>query len=646
MPDTRPGITFDAEGVCSACRHYENRKNVDWDARFKEFEAYCDKYRGMNGPGGYDCAVAVSGGKDSHFQVWMLKEVMHMNPILFSVEDNFPMTQAGIHNLKNISEEFGCTIISCKPNIKVQKTLMRKFFEKYGKPTWYVDRLIYTFPLHMAAKFNTPMLCYGENVSFEYGGNADKETYSAMGQIENGVAVGMPMEELLGDGVTEKDLSLTLAPSAEERAKLDPFYMSYFVPWNSYKNYQIAKAHGFHDLTHEWDRTHHAENFDQIDSRAYLVHSWLKYPKFGHAAATDYTARYIRYGMMTREEAIPIIKERDGKLDPLCVRDFCEFCGYTEHDIFGNQAPFYFDLSCKDLYQTLSLGATCHIFSKKLFTFPMLLLKEMERVGVTAINWATSAFHFVASSGALSKCAPPTLRKAALGGEALQARYVNAWKAAIPGLEVVNMYGPTETTVDCAAFHLTRDYRDDEAIPIGKACRNMQIILLDKDGKSVPDGEAGEICVRGSGLASGYFGNWEKDDECFIQNPTTVFPHILYRTGDIAVKKDDGLLYFLSRQDGQIKHMGYRIELGEIETALHSVDGIAAAACLFDRSRDRILCIYEGEPDAAALARAMRRLVPKYMLPNIYEKLDALPMNANGKIDRVKLKEQFIHAED
>ena len=100
------------------------------------------------------------------------------------------------------------------------------------------------------------MLCYGENVSFEYGGNADKETYSAMDQIENGVAVGMPMEELLGDGVTEKDLSLTLAPSAEERAKLDPFYMSYCVPWNSYKNYQIAKAHGFHDLTHELSLIH------------------------------------------------------------------------------------------------------------------------------------------------------------------------------------------------------------------------------------------------------------------------------------------------------------------------------------------------------------------------------------------------------
>ena len=163
------------------------------------------------------------------------------------------------------------------------------------------------------------------------------------------------------------------------------------------------------------------------------------------------------------------------------------------------------------------------------------------------------------------------------------------------------MYGPTETTVDCAAFHLTRDYRDDEAIPIGKACRNMQIVLLDKDGKPVPDGEAGEICVRGSGLASGYFGNWEKTTECFIQNPTNpYFRDILYRTGDIAVKKDDGLLYFLSRQDGQIKHMGYRIELGEIETALHSVDGIAAAACLFDRNRDRNCLHLRGEPDAAA----------------------------------------------
>ncbi len=342
MPDTRPGIQFDEHGVCTACNHYEGRKNIDWEARFAEFKALCDKYRGCNGPGGYDCAVAASGGKDSHFQVYMLKEVMGMNPIIFTVEDNFPMTNAGVHNLKNISEEFGCTLISCKPNIKAQKALMRKFFEEAGRPTWYLDRLIYTFPLHMAAKFNTALLCYGENVSYEYGGAEDKETYSAKSQIENGVAVDIPTEQLLIEGkVSKNDLSLLSAPAPEDMAKLDPFYLSYFTPWSSYKNYQLAKSRGFRDLTHEWDRTHHAENFDQIDSRAYLVHSWMKYPKFGHAAATDYTARYIRYGLMTREEAIPIIKERDGSLDPLSVRDFCNFCGYRESEFWAIVDKFY-----------------------------------------------------------------------------------------------------------------------------------------------------------------------------------------------------------------------------------------------------------------------------------------------------------------
>lgn len=341
MPDTRPGISFDDAGVCTACNHFEARKRVDWEDRMAEFRQKCEQYRGMNGPGGYDCAVAVSGGKDSHYQVYVLKELMGMNPILFCAEDNFPMTEAGKHNLQNISEAFGCTIISCKPNIRAQKVLMRKFFEKYGKPTWYVDRLIYTFPLHMALKFNTPFLCYGENVSFEYGGSGDEETYSARGQMENGVAVGMPQQELLGDGVTENDLSLTKAPTPEELKKLDPFYLSYFMPWNSVRNYQLSKSRGFHDLTHEWDRTHHAENFDQIDSRAYLVHSWLKYPKFGHAAATDYTARYIRYGLMTRPEAIEVIRKRDGALDPLCVRDFCAFCGYTEPEFWAIMDRFY-----------------------------------------------------------------------------------------------------------------------------------------------------------------------------------------------------------------------------------------------------------------------------------------------------------------
>lgn len=335
MPDTRPGISFNEEGVCSACQSFEKRQEVNWASRYQEFEKLCDKYRGMNGSS-FDCAIAVSGGKDSHYQVYLMKEVMKMNPILFSVEDNFDMTEAGKNNIKNISEEFGCPIISLKPDRKAQKKLMKYTFENYGKPTWFIDRLIYTFPLLMAKKFNTPLLVYGENVSYEYGGSDAIETYSARNQLSNGVASDIDIDELLKiEGITEQVLELTKAPTLEELDQLDPIYVSYFIPWNSFANYQFAKTRGFKDLTHEWDRTHHVENFDQIDSRAYLVHSWLKYPKFGHASATDYAARFVRYGLLTREEAITLVKKHDHALDPKCVDDFIAFMGYTAHEFWS-----------------------------------------------------------------------------------------------------------------------------------------------------------------------------------------------------------------------------------------------------------------------------------------------------------------------
>ena len=288
----------------------------------------------MNGPNGYDCMIAVSGGKDSHFQVYILKEVMGMNPLLVSAEDNFPMTEAGKHNIKNISEAFGCDLISMKPNIKAQKAIMRYTFEKYGKPTYFVDRYIYTYPLYMALKFNTPLLVYGENVGYEYGGADAVETYSAREQIYNGVGYGIPTEELLRDGVTMKDLNFFEPPTKEQIATLDPIYLSYFLEWNSFKNYEIAKKFGFHDLTHEWKRTHHVEQMDQVDSPAYLIHPWMKYPKFGHATATDYASRMVRYGMITREEAVKLVREHDHNLDPRCVREFCQFLGYSEREFW------------------------------------------------------------------------------------------------------------------------------------------------------------------------------------------------------------------------------------------------------------------------------------------------------------------------
>ncbi len=342
MPDTRPGITFNRQGICSACQAFDNRKYVNYQDRFEELKKLCDKYREMNGPDGYDCMIAVSGGKDSHFQTYIMKEVMGMNPLLVTVEDNFPLTDAGVHNLKNISEVFGCDLISMKPNINAQKAIMRYTFENYAKPTYYTDRYIYTYPLHMAVKFNTPFLIYGENVNYEYGGVQRQENYSAKEQINNGVASGIEVDELVKiEGVANKALNFFNTPSQEEINNLDPIYLSYFVEWNSYENYKLALKFGFHDLRNEWQRTHHIEDYDQIDSRAYLVHPWLKYPKYGHTITTDYASRYVRYGLISREEAIKLVIKHDHDLDSLCVRDFCEFLGYSEREFWSIVDGFY-----------------------------------------------------------------------------------------------------------------------------------------------------------------------------------------------------------------------------------------------------------------------------------------------------------------
>ncbi len=333
MPDTRPHITFNEDGVCIACQNNERKQQIDWDARFDELKKLCDKYR-RNKEGVYDCIIAVSGGKDSHYQVYVMKELMGMNPLLITVEDFFTMTEAGKHNIQNISEAFGCNIISFKPNRRAAKVISRYMFEKYGRPLWYVDRLLYTVPLYYAAALNIPLLVYGENVSYEYGGIDDKETYSAREQVFNGVAPGVEFQELVDAGVPMDELTYLEAPSRDLLDKLDPIYLSYFVEWNGIKNYEFAKRRGFKDLTHEWDRTNHIENFNQIDSYGYLLNAWMKFPKYGHAYATDYASRWVRYGLLTREEAVKLVEERDHNVDPKIVEDFCNFTGMTIEEFY------------------------------------------------------------------------------------------------------------------------------------------------------------------------------------------------------------------------------------------------------------------------------------------------------------------------
>lgn len=325
MPDTRPGLIFNDNGVCTACINYEKQKTTDWNQRLKELETLCNKYRGSNG-NGYDCAIAVSGGKDSHFQIYIMKEVMKMNPILLSV-GNLEWTEIGRKNLLNIADVFGCEIIQLNPNPQITRTLTRKVFIDRGQPSWYLDSLLYSYPYQMTMKLGVKLLVYGEDINYTYGGKYNQETPSAILQPSNGVIEPYSKEWLEEENITENDLASAIPPTVEEINKfgLEPIYLSYFVPWNSVHNYDVAKRWGFKHLSHEYTREGSIDNYDQIDSLSYLFNPYMKYLKFGHSVATDNASRWIRYGLKTREEMIPLVEEIDGKLDQGVSDKFCEF---------------------------------------------------------------------------------------------------------------------------------------------------------------------------------------------------------------------------------------------------------------------------------------------------------------------------------
>ncbi len=321
---------------------------------------------------------------------------------------------------------------------------------------------------------------------------------------------------------------------------------------------------------------------------------------------------------------------------------YCEEFGSSEDDVCGNQPPFYFDASGRDLFPCLKTGGTIHILPRKFFMFPTLLIKYLNENRVNVLNWATSAFDLVAASRVLEKHRPERLRRIVLGGEALSAKSINIWKAAAPGAEIVNVYGPTETTVDCCFYRVDREFRDEEPVPIGRACANTQLMVLREDGSPAEPGEPGELWVRGRGVSLGYFADFEKSAEAFPQDPLNPWYHDrVYRTGDIVKLGEDGLLYFLSRKDSQIKHMGYRIELGESETALMSVAGIDRAVCLFDEEKDRIICVYTGKAEKEEIAKRLEALIPRYMHPQEYVRLTAMPETMSGKPDRAALKKML-----
>lgn len=332
------------------------------------------------------------------------------------------------------------------------------------------------------------------------------------------------------------------------------------------------------------------------------------------------------------------------------VEQFDVAFDFSDVPVFGNQAPFDFDVSVKDIYNALLQHGTVCVIPKQCFSMPLKLIEYINDKNIDTIIWAVSAMRIVENFKTFSHVIPKGLKLVMFSGEIMPVKVLNYWREYVQDATYVNLYGPTEITCNCSYYIVDRVFEPDEALPIGVPFRNTQILLLDTDTCEpiYESGKQGEICVRGTCLALGYYNSPEKTAESFAQSPlSSAYPERIYRTGDLGFLDKNGLLQFTSRKDYQIKHMGHRIELGEIEVAVNAIDYIDAAVCVFDTKKEKIVLFYqpnEGrgqfESDKQLekdIVKCLSKKLQKYMWPNVYISYDKLPLNKNGKIDRVLL---------
>ena len=313
----------------------------------------------------------------------------------------------------------------------------------------------------------------------------------------------------------------------------------------------------------------------------------------------------------------------------------------TQKDTFGNQAPFYFDNSILDIYSCMKTGATLNIIPKKLFFQPVPLLEYIKYNKINTIFWVPSALIVVSKLKAFRNVdLSDTLKRVLFCGEVMPNKQLNIWRKFLPNVTYANLYGPTEITDACTYYIVDREFSDDEPLPIGIPMSNTDILVLNDEDKLVTDDEVGELCVRGTSLAMGYYNNPEKTRSAFVQNPLNkAVPEIIYRTGDLVRYNEYREIIYISRKDFQIKHLGHRIELGEIETAISSLEEVTLNCCLYDEKNQKIVLFVDAQVDRDYIKERIEKLDPEYMIPGKVIYLENMPINANGKIDRIKLKE-------
>ena len=328
MPDTKPDLHLDKQGICNACRSYERRVEVDWDARRLELLQVLDRYRRHDGSN-WDCIVPVSGGKDSTYQVVRMLQ-LGLNPLCVT-STTCDLSALGRRNIENL-KHLGVDYVEMSPNPLVRAKLNRIGLTQVGDISWPEHVGIFTIPVRAAVQFNVPLIVWGENSQNEYGGPAAAAEGSVLNRRwleEFGGLLGLRVSDLIGmEGLERKHLISYSYPSDEELARVGVtgLFLGHYLPWDGLSNTLIAQSNGF--ITYDKVVEGSMVNYENLDNHQTGIHDYFKFLKFGFGRATDLACLHIRRGRLTRQDGLDAVKRLDGKFP-------WEYLGKTLADILA-----------------------------------------------------------------------------------------------------------------------------------------------------------------------------------------------------------------------------------------------------------------------------------------------------------------------
>lgn len=315
LPNTKPDLSFNQEGVCNACENYENRETIDWSQREKDFHEIINHFRQQRVHSNHwDCIVPVSGGKDSTYQVLKLRE-LGLNPLCVNAT-TCHLSDIGRANIDNI-KKLGVDLIEFSPNPIVRAKLNKIGLTQVGDISWPEHIGIFTIPVSVAVRFNIPLIVWGENSQNEYGGPEDAIHNHKLDRNwleEFGGLLGLRVSDLIGfEGLTEQDLIPYFYPEEAEikRVGVTGIFLGHYFQWDGLTNALLSMANGFQSLSHRVEGS--MVNYENLDNYQTGIHDYFKYLKFGFGRATDIASLHIRRGRMTRAEGLQIIKKCEGQ---------------------------------------------------------------------------------------------------------------------------------------------------------------------------------------------------------------------------------------------------------------------------------------------------------------------------------------------